>query len=591
MDYFNYNGQPIAGRCSNFALVEACGNTGKSRCPRITFGFFSLHSFGDMLKILMNLRGFLAVVVCVFVFSAPARSYPSSFGGLPITRIVIQDDYGKVLDDPEEVTSVIAVMPGDVFSPAAISDSITYLYLKRIFSDIRVDGIPDNDGVKLVFTLTPLKIVAGIAVRGNHVLSTSRIHGALAGIEGKEVRDDKFPDYRAAIVMLYESEGYYGTTVDFSTAKTALPHRVVLQVEIREPEPTMIAAISFSGNTRFTDRQLRNVMKNRVGKPLRSDLLLDTDMASILDVYREAGHAAAKPGHVDIRFQDGKAYVSIIGNEGPRVDVRFSGNRAFSDTDLRKQLLIWSEHDVSDGILESSVDRIRNLYKDDGYADVKVSVKKTDSGTGTLDLFFEVQEGPRIIVKTIEIRGNAFFSEKQVREQLSLKESGWFRSSPYREDLLDKDIDYIEDRYAEAGYVNAAITKKVAIAGSGSKATVVIEIAEGPQARVGQVGFDGNTAFTEPELLAMVALKPGAPYNERLLEEDRYRILSAYSNKGFLYARVDVEKKQLEDTADVKYKIAEDRQVRIGRIVLRGNERTKEKVIMREVLLQCRRPL
>ena len=89
--------------------------------------------------------------------------------------------------------------------------------------------------------------------------------------------------------------------------------------------------------------------------------------------------------------------------------------------------------------------------------------------------------------------------------------------------------------------------------------------------------------LSSAELQARLGLKPGAPFSERLVEEDRYRILSAYASKGYLYARVDVERSEEGNSVDLVFRIAEDQMVRVGRIILRGNERTDDHVILREV--------
>ncbi|HSQ78586.1 MAG TPA: POTRA domain-containing protein, partial [Nitrospirota bacterium] len=485
----------------------------------------------------------------------------------------------------EQLMPLLNVSTGDMFSSETIGNGIAYLYLKGLFKDIRVDGFPTNGGVKLVYTLVPVTVVDKVMIKGNHALSASKIMEAIPGIEGKELRVNRFPDFQAAIAKLYQSEGYYDTTMDFRQEKLPEPHRVALRIDIHEPGPMILAALAFSGNAVFTERQLRRVMKSKTGKPLRNDVLLDADLSAILEKYTKAGYPAAKPGPVDISFRDGKAYALVHVAEGPHVTVRFSGNHAMSDSTLGKQVLIWSEHDVSDAIIDSSADKIKNLYKDGGYVNVRVAVKKTEV-PGRLDLAFDVREGPRVTVKEIIIRGNTYFSTKQIKAGMSLRKSGWFASGPYREDLLDKDVEYIHDRYVDDGFLNAGVKKKAVFLDNGVKALVEIDIDEGPQTRVGQTTFEGNAAFTTEQLFAMLSLKPGAPYNEQLADVDRYRILSAYSNEGYLYARVEVEKKITEGSADINYKITEDRQVRIGRIILRGNERTKDRVIMRELLLK-----
>ncbi len=169
---------------------------------------------------------------------------------------------------------------------------------------------------------------------------------------------------------------------------------------------------------------------------------------------------------------------------------------------------------------------------------------------------------------------------------MALRESGWFRSRPFREDLLDKDVENLRARYLDTGYLSVAVIQNTVRSSDKSTASVTIEIVEGPQTRTGSITFEGNTAFTAAKLLDTVMLKPGAPFNERLIDEDKYRILMAYSNKAYLYARVDVEKTPHDGTVDVRYRITEDRPVSIGRIILRGNQRTRDDVIMRELLVK-----
>lgn len=533
----------------------------------------------------MKFSGAISAAVSALLIAMAAPSFASPFTGLTITRLAVQDDQGKPWQHPEDVSKLMVVKPGDPFSGEKIREGIAYLYLTGRFRDVRIDGFPDNSGVKLVYTLVPITVVHKIVIRGNHAFSSAKIKEILHGIEDRELREDRFPDYRNAILTLYQSEGYYGAAVDFKVSQPKEPHLVVLSISIKEPRRTLIGDINFSGNTAFTKRQLIKVMKNRPGAPLRTDVLFDSDLPAILEKYTDAGYPGAKWGPVSISFRDDKAYVLVEGKEGPLVTVGFSGNNAFGESHLRKQLLLWSEHDISDAIIDSSADKIKNLYREDGYENVKVTVKKTEV-PGRLDLVFDIEEGRRITVKEILIRGTAYFPEKQIKGEMSLREAGWFSSSPFRQDLVDKDVEYIRQRYLDAGFLAVDIDEKVDLVDNGGKAVVVIDVNEGPQTMAGTIIFEGNEVLSEAELLDRVRLKPGAPYNERSVDEDRYHILAAYSEKGYLYARVEAERTRTDGTINITYKITEDRPVAIGRIILRGNERTKEGVIMRELLLK-----
>jgi outer membrane protein insertion porin family len=527
----------------------------------------------------------VVLALCMLVTALPAFSSPSPFDGLTITGIVLKDDRGQSLPKAEQIMPLIGLKPGDLYSPPAIREGITLLYLKGLFRDIRVEAVKEPGGVRLDYIFLPITVVDRIKVRGNHALSTTAITDALPNVTGKELREDKLAGLITDIIALYQAEGYFDTTVSLRPEPLPEPHRVALHVYISEGPPTVIGEIAFTGNTVFKDKDLLAVMKSRLGAPLNRDLLLDQDKEAVLSKYTEAGFPAATAGPVDINFREHKASVRIVINEGPRLAVRFIGNRALSTSKLKQALLFPYEHDLSDAVIDSSADRLRTLYRERGYADVAIDVKKTASPAG-LDLDFSINEGPKVKVKGIVLQGNTVFTAKEIEKQMALQEPGWFTSTPFRQDLLDRDVDNIRDRYLEAGYLAATVKSDVSRSADGRDAFITISIIEGQRTLTGVVTLEGNTIFPSAELLGKMTLKPGMPFNERLLDEDRYRILSDYSNKGYLYARVDVDRTPRNGVMDLRYRITEDRQVRIGRIILRGNERTKDYVIMRELLVK-----
>ena len=527
----------------------------------------------------------LAGVLLVLLLISPVYSSPVSFSGLTITSVEIKDEQGAPWPKPEQVLPLIVVKPGDRFSGAAIRESLALLYLKEMFTDIRVEAFPDTDGVRVEFVLFPKTIVDALAIQGNSAVSTGAIRDMLAGIEGKELRDNKLALLKAELLALYQAEGFYNTAVTIRTESLKEPHRVILHIDILESAPTLLAEITFSGNTAFTDKDLLKVLKSKKGSPLKRDLLLDTDKDAILMKYGKAGYPAARIGPVKIRFEESKAFAHILVNEGPRVTVTFSGNSVFGAHKLSESLLVWSEHDTSDTAIDSSMDKIRSLYREKGYADAVVEVKKTETPS-QLSLDFSVHEGLRVTVNEISITGNTVFTAKEIKARMALRESGWFISRPFREALLDQDIDYLRDRYFDSGYLSASVRKNIVRTSDTNAVDIMIVITEGWQARTGDISFDGSKMLPSTELLSLMGLKQGAPFNERLVDEDRYRILSAYTNKGYLYARVDVEKNSHDNTVDLHYRITEDQPVSIGRIILRGNERTRDDVIMRELLVK-----
>ncbi|HSB33694.1 MAG TPA: outer membrane protein assembly factor BamA [Nitrospirota bacterium] len=563
----------------------------------------------------------VVIILSILILAPPAHADPTAFSGLTITRIDLKDDFGNPWHRPDQIEELIGIKPGDILTGAAVREGIALLYLKGIFRDIIVEAFPENSGVRLEYTFIPITAVEKVLIHGSRRKLKGAVTEVLSPLIGKELHLDKLSGYRADILSLYEAAGYYNAAVSFriesgpapdrksmqtgaGAAQPALPityndelepHKAILHVDISEGEPTVIGQIDFSGNAAIAEKDLLKAIKSRAGSPLHRDQLLDADKEAILKKYGDEGYPAAKVGPVDINFRDHRAFVRITISEGPRVTVRFTGNSALKSKELKRSILVWSERDTSDTTIDGSVDRIKTLYRERGYADATVEAKKT-AGPGVLDLDFIIDEGLRVTVRSITLQGNTAFTSKEIKKGMALRVPGWSWSSsipffwywpfPYQAALLDKDVDNLQDRYLEAGYQSAVINKKVTRSRDGSEADIVISITEGPRTLTGAVTFDGNTIFTSEELLNMVVLKPGSPFNERLVDEDKYRISSAYANKGYLYSRVEAAKSPGEGSVDVRYRITEDRPVRLGRIILRGNERTKGYVIMRQLVVK-----
>jgi len=566
-----------------------------------------------------------AFILLVIACSLPLAASAVELDGLSVTGIILKDDLGQPLPDHDNLLTLIEVRPGDLFSRQMIRKGIGYLYLTGKFRDIRVEAFPDQAGVRLEYTLAPVIIVEKVVLRGNHSLPDRVIRDAARGVEGKELREENFSDIQAEIQARYQAEGFYNARVTFRREPAADPHRVVLFLYITEPKQTIIEKITFKGTKVFTDQELLSSMQNRPGRPLLTNVLLEDDMEALRRKYTEAGHPAAAAGPVSMSFRNERAFLEITGDEGPKVTLSFSGTDAFCadnfpdlfdhgpDNDqpftvlqeecaayFRDLLLIGTEHDVSDTVIESSAEKIRNVYHDEGYMDVKVEVRKTEA-FGSLDIAFMIQEGQKVAVDNIRVEGNTVFTLKQIKDMMATRESGWFKSRPFREDILDKDVELITDQYVAAGYLSAEVRRTVTRTASGGRALITLKITEGRQTLTGNISFEGNAALTAKELAGALQMRSAAPYSERLLEEDRYRILSLYSARGYLYASVEAEKKSAFEgepagkdgkgrTADntpevmnIKYHITEDQRVSIGKVILRGNVATRDSVILREL--------
>ncbi|MDH4161499.1 MAG: outer membrane protein assembly factor BamA [Nitrospirota bacterium] len=531
----------------------------------------------------------LCSALCLTLLLLPVSAAAGDLFGLPIRSIMHVDEDGAPWPEADSLLPLLMVKPGDRLDAETVREGITNLYLKRQFRDVRVEAYGENGGVALVVHLTPVTIVDKIVLRGNHSLSDRAIKDAMAGMVGRELREEQYPDIRMSIQALYQAEGFYGVRVNFRSEKASRPHAVHLYVYVIEPKRTVIEKVRFRGNTVFAEKELASAMQNRAGTPLLTNVLFEQDLPAIQRIYAEAGYPAAQPGPVSMSFKEERAFLDIGGSEGPKVTVSFGGNRVFSDRELGELLILRQEHDVSDTVIESSAEKIRNAYRDEGYADVKVETAKRTGSPAALHIHFAVTEGPRVIVETVRVEGNSSLGTTEILDIMETKGTRWYRRArPFREDLLEKDRDHVLDRYNAAGFLNAEVKIIVARSADGKTATITLKIVEGMKTLVGNISFEGNALFPREELASIVAVKSGMPYSDRMVEEDKYRLLTRYAAKGYLYARVDAEKRSVAgegqtEVMDIQFRITEDKLVTVGTVILRGNAYTRDWVLMREL--------
>ncbi len=561
----------------------------------------------------MVLRAILSAALLLPAF-LPAAAAAADLDGLPIRSIVLKDASGAPWPEPEDVESLLLTRPGHAFSAEAVRRSIAYLYLKQQFRDIRAEAFSSDGGLRLEYTFLPLTRIENVVLRGNHSLRGQALRDVIGNLAGRELREEDFADIRAGIQARYQAEGFFNVRVDFLARPAPRPNRVHLYIYIKEPKRTVIEELRFDGNRVFTDEQLRAVMQNRVGTVLRTDILLEDDLNAIQQLYVRAGHPEARPGPVRMRFRDEKAFLEIAGQEGPHVTVSFRGTGHFCadqfpdifdraaegggrfgvrqqqcDEYFRNLLLIWSERDASEAVIESSIDKVRSVYREKGYADAAVDVRRTEED-GRLDLVFTVREGPRVLVEDVLITGNRAFTARELRRLMATRPTGRLRTRLFRQEVLDQDVDALAEHYAAAGYLAASVRPVVTRTEDGGRAVIRLNINEGGRTLTGDITIAGNAVLADRVLRDAVRLRSGEPFSERTVEEDRYRILSLYAAKGHLYARVEVERTTPAQPpagggayVDIRFRIEEDRPVAIGTVILRGNVDTRDAVILREL--------
>ena len=261
------------------------------------------------------------------------------------------------------------------------------------------------------------------------------------------------------------------------------------------------------------------------------------------------------------------------------------------DTDIKKG------KKLSKNFLATTKNYIENKYRKEGFLNVKVTIdtKADTAAVNNKKMLISVDRGDRVKVRSISFEGNEVYKPKKLRKKfkktkLELPGRFWKRSKYIAADY-DEDIKELLDFYKEKGYRDARIVSDSIIVDD-NKIDVVIKLQEGDKYYFGDVDFIGNSVYSDAQLRRVLGIKPGDTYNGVLLRKriadqtkpDGDDLTNLYQNNGYLFSSINpVEVSAANDTINFEIRITEGKPAYFNRISVRGNDRTNDHVIYREI--------
>ena len=292
---------------------------------------------------------------------------------------------------------------------------------------------------------------------------------------------------------------------------------------------------------------------------------------------------------VKINRVGGKLVVVVV--ENPVIGrIAFEGNKKVKDEQLTAEVQSKARGTLSRAMVQSDTQRITEIYRRQGRFDVKVEPKIIEQPNNRVDLVFEVSEGAKTGIKSIDFLGNSAFSAYRLRDVIKTRESSIlsFLSSfdIYDPDRIEADRDIIRRFYLKNGYADvqviAALTEYDPSV-TGFRVTFKIE--EGLQYRVAAVDFRSSIATLNGEAFRSLSrVSVGSVYNAEALEKSVEEMSIEASRRGYAFAIVKPQGDKNFDahTVSIVFSIDEGPRVYIERINVRGNTRTRDYVIRRE---------
>lgn len=266
-------------------------------------------------------------------------------------------------------------------------------------------------------------------------------------------------------------------------------------------------------------------------------------------------------------------------------NVEFEGVKELAEKKLLDSTTIERGILLSDQLLFENEQRIKELYRKDGFikATVKAEVIKS-SVPGYAIVKYVVDEGKEIRVEEIRISGNKAFTDRTIRRKLKTKQRHVFNSGEFDEDLFPKHLDTLIEVYKNKGYLDANIASDSVKFNSDSSGLIIdLVIDEGVQYKTGDFFFENNEVFSDERLGHAVAMDKDKPFSQKEFMVTQQEVGNVYRNDGYLRASIEPKYKYRGDTIDVVFTIVEGEPSMVGLVRIEGNDKTREQVIRREI--------
>ncbi len=314
------------------------------------------------------------------------------------------------------------------------------------------------------------------------------------------------------------------------------------------------------------------------------------------------------------RIENGGIVLVYVVQEKPRlIEIKFQGNKKYSDSKLRKKLTSKEGEPFNEAKLFTDTQEILKMYQKAGYPQTKVECPfHIDPDAGKATATFVITETPKVKIVNVEFVGAQAFSQKKLRKEVKTRRHwwmSWITGSGYlKDEVLEDDQEKLRTFYRDHGYIDFEIKKIEQVHPAPKELVVRFVVYEGVQYKVGSVKFTGNKLFTNAQIAEGLrrlhsaqrqrgkvgtnglSMDVGDTFTPKGFTKDIEAVEDFYGAKG--YIDVNTSSRNLNvlrvpnteaGTMDLEFQIDEGQKTYVEKVEIRGNTKTRDKVIRREL--------
>jgi outer membrane protein insertion porin family len=365
-----------------------------------------------------------------------------------------------------------------------------------------------------------------------------------------------------------------------------------IELNYAEPKEYEIAEITTTGSKYYDGNSMISLSGLRVG-----DRIKVPGDAITSAIKKLMGQGILEDVEVDAaKIEGDKIWLNIVIKERPRLfKLQYTGIKKGEQETLNDKVKAYKGKIVTATVKKNIDLAIRKFYQDKGYLNVGIKIaEKTDSARGNnATMKIDIVKGTKVKISEIKFEGVTELSEGTVRKKLkNTKQKAFYKifsPSRYIPKKFEEDKGKLVDFYNKKGYRDAQILMDSVYKDGDKYVKILMKIDEGKQYHYRNIYWEGNYIYPDSVLSEILAIKKGDVYNvedldKRLNGKPQEDVSSAYMDNGYLFYQCEpVETAVLGDSIDITFRITEGKQATINKVILNGNTKTSDHVVMREI--------
>ena len=280
--------------------------------------------------------------------------------------------------------------------------------------------------------------------------------------------------------------------------------------------------------------------------------------------------------------------------ERPAINkLTLTGNKDIKTEDLQVGLneIGLTEGNTFDRLaLDRVTQELTRQYNNRGKYNVEITPTVSRLERNRVDITIAIDEGDAAKIRHINLIGNETYGQDEILEGWESAESNWFswyrRDDQYSREKLAGDLEKLNSYYLDRGYVDFSVdSTQVSISPDKQDMFITAGVTEGEPYTVSDVQVSGDTILPKEQIERLVVIKPDQTFSRRLMEVSSDSIVATLGNVGYAFAQVnpipDVNRE--DKTVAINMQVVPGPRVNVRRIVFKGNTRTSDEVLRREM--------